>query len=426
MGRTTVFGRAQLASDYRRAKEIYSSMGVDSDTALERLSKIKISMHCWQGDDVGGFEVKKGALDGGLVATGNYPGKARNADELRMDAEKAFSLIPGKHKFNLHAIYLESDGRFVERDQIGPEHFKNWIAWAKENKLGLDFNGTFFSHPKASSGFTLSNADKSVRKFWIEHGKRARQVAAKFAKDLGQASVCNLWIPDGAKDFPADRLSPRKRLIESLDEIFKTPAPKNAKDAVEGKLFGIGSEEYVVGSNEFYLGYAISRKIMPCMDMGHYHPTEGIYDKVSAVAGFLSEILVHVSRPIRWDSDHVVILNDDLANLAREIVRANMLDRVYFATDFFDASINRIGAWVVGVRSLQKALLAALLEPSAKLREFEDSGMNAEKLALAEEMKTMPLGAVWNQFCDMNSVPAGHEWLEELNKYENNVLSKRI
>jgi len=415
----------KIEADYKRAKEIYSSIGVDTEKAIQKLLKIKISMHCWQGDDVGGFEVKKGSLDGGLVATGNYPGKARNADELRQDAEKAFSLIPGKHKFNLHAIYLESDGKFIERNEISPENFKNWISWAKSNDLGLDFNGTFFSHPKASSGFTLSNKDKSIRNFWIEHAKRAREISAKFAKELSQISVCNLWIPDGAKDYPADRLSPRKRLMESLDEIFQKKAAKNVKDTVEGKLFGIGSEEYVVGSNDFYIAYAISRKITPCMDMGHYHPTEAVYDKISALSNFVENILIHVSRPIRWDSDHVVIFNDDLANLAREIVRAKMLDRIYFATDFFDASINRIGAWIIGVRSLQKALLAALLEPVELLNQFEDQKRNAEKLALVEEMKTMPLGAVWNYFCELNNVPPSTLWIPEIKKYEEKVLSLR-
>lgn len=419
------FWKKNLEADYRRAKEIYGELGVDCDKALEKLSKIKISMHCWQGDDVGGFEVKKGSLDGGLVATGNYPGKARTADELRRDAEKAFSLIPGKHKFNLHAIYLESEGKFVDRDKVEPEHFKNWIDWAKEIGIGLDFNGTFFSHPKAASGFTLSNKDKKIRKFWIEHAKSSRKISAKFAKELSQISVCNLWIPDGAKDFVVDRFSPRKLLANSLDEIFSDKAGKNVIDTVEGKLFGIGSEEYVVGSNDFYLGYAVSRKITPCLDMGHYHPTECVYDKISAISQFVPSILIHVSRPIRWDSDHVVILNDDLANLAKEIVRCDMLNKVFFATDFFDASINRIGAWVIGVRSLQKALLAALLQPSDLLRNFEENGKNAEKLALSEEMKTMPLGAVWNYFCEIHNTPPSASWINEIHEYEEKMLSER-
>jgi L-rhamnose isomerase len=425
-GKTSNSARSpQINNDYQRAKEVYSSIGINPDIAVKTLSKIKISIHCWQGDDVGGFETKKKSLDGGLVATGNYPGKARTPDELRQDAEKAFSLIPGKHKFNLHAIYLETNGKFVDRDEITSEHFKNWTAWAKNIGIGLDFNGTFFFHQNANSGFTLSHKDEKIRKFWIEHGKRAREITANFAKSLKQESVCNLWIPDGMKDFPADRYSPRKRLAESLDTIFEKKYDNNLKDSLEGKLFGIGSEEYVVGSNEFYISYAVSRQKIPCLDMGHFHPTEAVYDKISALESFVPGILLHVSRSIRWDSDHVVIFNDDLANLAKEVVRANLLDKIYFATDYFDASMNRVGAWVIGVRSLQKALLAALLEPTAALQKLELSGKNAEKLALSEEMRTMPLGAVWNHFCEIHSVPHGTNWIAEIGRYEEKILSKR-
>ncbi len=415
----------KIASRYAEAKEIYSEIGIDTEKAMKVLSSVKISMHCWQGDDVGGFEVNETGLTGGIMATGNYPGRARNADELRKDAEKAFSLIPGKHRFNLHAIYLESGKKFVDRDDVSAEHFSNWISWAKEQGVGLDFNPTYFSHPKSSSGMTLSNPDKSIRKFWIEHGRRSREIASEFSMKLKGKTVNNLWIPDGMKDFPADRLGPRERLLESLDEIYSSKVPGEVKDAVEGKLFGIGSEEYVVGSNEFYLAYAISRKKLVCMDMGHYHPTETIHDKLSAVLPFVQELLIHVSRPIRWDSDHVVIMNDDLLSLAKEIIRTDALNRVYLATDFFDASINRIGAWVIGVRSLQKALLFALLEPSETLKKLELSGRNAEKLALSEELRSLPYADVWNYFCESKSAPVGTSWIGELEKYEKEVLSKR-
>ncbi len=420
-----VSSEGKIAARYQEAKEIYASLGVDAEKAMKTLASVNISMHCWQGDDVGGFEVNETGLTGGIMATGNYPGRARNADELRKDAEKAFSLIPGKHKFNLHALYLESKGKFVDRDSVSAEHFTGWIDWAKSQGIGLDFNPTFFSHPKSSSGMTLSSPDASIRKFWVEHGIRSREIAAEFSRKLNKACVNNVWIPDGMKDFPADRLGPRQRLVESLDAIFKADVGGNVKDAVEGKLFGIGSEEYVVGSNEFYLAYAIARKKLVCMDMGHYHPTEMISDKLSAVLPFVPELLIHVSRPIRWDSDHVVIMNDDLLNLAKEIIRCNALGKVYLATDFFDASINRIGAWVVGMRSLQKALLFALLEPSNTLKKYELDGRNAEKLALSEELRTLPYGDVWNFYCESKSVPVGTDWISELGKYEKDVLSKR-
>jgi L-rhamnose isomerase len=410
---------------YEDAKEIYASHGVDTEKALKILSGIKVSMHCWQGDDVGGFEVNETGLTGGIMATGNYPGRAKNADELRQDAEKAFSLIPGKQRFNIHAIYLESNGKYVDRNSVSPANFSRWVDWAKDLKIGLDFNPTFFSHAKSSSGMTLSSPDKSVRDFWVEHGIKSREIAADFAKKLDGVCVNNIWVPDGMKDLPADRLEPRLRLAASLDKIFKKNLGGNVKDAVEGKLFGIGSEEYVVGSSEFYLGYSVTRKKLLCMDMGHYHPTETIHDKLSAVLPFVPELLIHVSRPVRWDSDHVVILNDELISLAKEIIRCNALDRVYLATDFFDASINRIGAWVIGMRSLLKALLIALLEPADTLRKLELDGRGAEKLALSEEMKTLPFGNVWDYHCLKQAVPVGSCWIGELEKYEKSVLAGR-
>ena len=420
-----VVSEKKINSRYEDAKKIYASHGVDTEKALKILSGIKVSMHCWQGDDVGGFEVNETGLTGGIMATGNYPGKARNADELRTDAEKAFSLIPGKHRFNVHALYLESNGKFIDRDNFSPVNFSRWVDWAKDLKIGLDFNPTFFSHKKSSSGMTLSSPDKAVRNFWIEHGVRSREVAADFAKKLGGVCVNNIWVPDGMKDLPADRLSPRERLAASLDEIFKKTFGGSVKDAVEGKLFGLGSEEYVVGSSEFYLGYSVTRKKLLCMDMGHYHPTETIHDKLSAVLPFVPELLIHVSRPVRWDSDHVVILNDDLLSLAKEIIRCNALGRVYLATDYFDASINRIGAWVIGMRSLLKALLIALLEPTVTMKKLERDGKGAEKLALSEEMKTLPFGNVWDYHCLKHAVPAGSAWICEMEKYEKEVLAQR-
>ena len=409
---------------YEDAAALYNNWEIDVDKALKKLDGINLSLHCWQGDDVGGFEVKKGAPGGGIMATGAFPGKARCADELRDDLDKAFTLIPGKKRLNLHAIYLESDGKFVERDEIGAEHFAGWIDWAISEKVKLDFNPTFFAHPKAESGFTLSNADKSIRKFWIDHGIKCRKIAAEFAKKLKDTCVINFWVPDGLKDYPADRWSPRERLAESLDEIFKTDL-HGIKDAVEGKLFGLGSEEYVVGSNEFYMAYAISRKKLPCLDMGHYHPTETVHDKLSALLTFIPELLLHVSRPMRWDSDHVVIMNDDLLNLARELVRGNALDKVFLATDFFDGSINRLGAWTIGARSFKKALLYAMLEPVPLLKKLEKDGCGAEKLAIMEEFKGMPFGAIWDFYCMKSDVPVGASWLNFMCDYEKSVLSKR-
>ena len=410
---------------YRDAKELYQSYGVDTDKAIEALAGVRPSLHCWQGDDVGGFEVKRQSLGGGILATGGQPGKATTPDELRKDIEKAASLIPGALKVNLHAIYLESNGKFVDRDAIGPEHFSGWVDWAKANKLGLDFNPTFFSHDMASSGFTLSSKDKAVRDFWIGHALQCRKIAADFAHRLKDVCVLNYWLPDGLKDFPADRWAPRERLIESLDRIFRGAAPKNVKEAVEGKLFGIGSEEYVVGSHELYLGYALTRDKLPCMDMGHYHPTECVYDKISAVLQFAHEALVHVSRPVRWDSDHVVVLDDPLTLLCKEIVRGGALDRIYFATDYFDASINRVGAWVIGMRSLLKGVLIALLDPVPALKKFETDGKGADRLALSEEFKSLPWGAVWDYHCVRQGAPAGASWIEDMQEYESKVLSSR-
>ncbi|HEY7118914.1 MAG TPA: L-rhamnose isomerase, partial [Tepidisphaeraceae bacterium] len=372
------------------ARERYAELGVDVDRALARLAQIPISLQCWQGDDVGGFENSGSALGGGLAVTGNYPGKARTPDELRCDVEKALSLIPGKQRFNLHASYGEFGGRRVDRDQIELAHFQGWIEWAKAKGLGLDFNPTYFAHRKAADGFTLSHRDEAIRRFWVRHGVLCRQIGAAMGKGLGTPCVTNYWIPDGFKDAPADRKGPRERLTRSLDEIFATPLDSaHNLDAVEGKLFGLGSESYVVGSHEYYLGYAITRKKLVCLDSGHYHPTESIADKISAVLAHLDRILLHVSRGVRWDSDHVVTLTDDLVAIAQELVRGDYLGRTHIGLDFFDASINRVAAWVVGTRAMIKALLLALLEPSQKLREFETAGDYTARLALSEAVKSL-------------------------------------
>lgn len=408
------------------ARERYAALGVDVNRAMEILSTIPISLHCWQGDDVTGFENLGMGLGGGLVSTGNYLGKARTPDELREDLEKAYSLIPGKHRLNLHAFYGEFGGKKVDRDEIAPEHFDGWITWAKENGLGLDFNPTCFSHPKASDGFTLSHSDLGIRQFWIEHCIRSREIGAAMGKALGKACVTNVWIPDGMKDTPADRNAPRARLAESLDAVFQKPiSPKLNLDAVEPKLFGIGSESYVVGSHEFYLGYAVTRKKLLTLDAGHYHPTEGIADKISSVLQFMPEILLHVSRGVRWDSDHIVILNDDLLATAREIVANGFLNRVHIGLDYFDASINRVAAWTIGTRNMIRALLIALLEPTEKLRAAENEGDYTTRLALQEEIKSLPFGAVWDFYCETKGVPVGENWLAETKRYEKEVLSHR-
>ena len=416
----------RIEQSFKLAKERYAELGVDVDAGLKKLSTIPISLHCWQGDDVGGFENFGAELGGGLAVTGNYPGKARTPDELRADLDMALSLIPGKHRLNLHAFYGEFGGKKVDRDVIGPEHFKNWISWAKAKGMGMDFNPTYFAHPKAADGFTLSHRDKSIRKFWIEHGIRCREIGATIGKALGKTCVTNVWIPDGYKDTPVDRKAPRERLEDSLNQIFsKSISPKLNIDAVEGKLFGIGSESYVVGSQEFYLGYALKNEKLVCLDAGHYHPTETIADKISAVLTHLDEVLLHVSRGVRWDSDHVVILNDDLLAIAQEIVRGGYLDRVHIGLDFFDASINRVAAWVIGTRCMIKALLIALLEPTDKLRELEAEGDFTSRLALLEEMKSLPFGAVWDYYCAKQDVPVNEEWLKKAKQYETDVLSKR-
>jgi L-rhamnose isomerase len=410
---------------YEAARQRYSELGVDSDEAMDRLSKIAISLHCWQGDDVGGFENEQGLSGGGIMATGAYPGKARTPDELRADIDKALSLIPGKHRLNLHAMYAETGGK-VERNELQAKHFTAWIDWAKANGMGMDFNGTFFSHPKADSGFTLSSADEGIRKFWVEHGIVCREIGAAMGTALGTPCVTNLWIPDGSKDIPADRKGPRERLKKSLNEIFaKKIGRSRLLDAVESKLFGLGSESYVVGSHEFYLAYAIENRTLLCLDTGHFHPTEIVSDKISSVMTFLDEILLHVSRGVRWDSDHVVILSDELRAIAQEIVRGGYLERVYIGLDFFDASINRVAAWVIGTRCMIKALLIALLEPSEKLRQMELEGDYTGRLAMQEELKTLPFGAVWDYYCTKQDVPAGPDWLNEVRDYERNVTNSR-
>jgi L-rhamnose isomerase len=415
-----------IEKSYQLAAERYSEVGVDADKALRWLASVPVSLHCWQGDDVGGFEKLGTGLGGGLAATGNYPGKARTPAELRADAEKALSLIPGKHRFNLHAFYGEFGGKKVDRNEIEPKHFKGWIEWAKKLGIGLDFNPTFFSHPNAADNFTLSHGDKRIRKFWVDHGIACRKIGGAIGKALGKACITNFWIPDGMKDIPVDRIGPRKRLTASLDEIFGVPVdPKLNRDAVEGKLFGIGCESYTVGSHEYYLGYAVSRQKLFTLDTGHYHPTETITDKISAVFQFMPEILLHVSRGVRWDSDHVVILNDDLQALAQELVRGDYLDDTHIGLDYFDASINRIAAWVIGTRNMLKALLQAMLEPTAKLQVAEESGDYTSRLAWFEEAKTLPFAAVWDYYCAKNGVPVGEAWLAEVKQYEKNVLSKR-
>ncbi len=415
----------QIEQAYRLARERYAEYGVNTDRAISRLRKVAISLHCWQGDDVGGFENADGLSGGGIMATGAYPGKARTPDELRADIEKALSLIPGRHRMNLHAMYAETR-RKIDRNEIEPRHFKGWVQWAKANKLGMDFNGTYFSHPKAADGFTLSSAKESIRRFWVEHGIACRKIGAYMGRELGTPCVTNTWIPDGYKDIPVDRKGPRERLRRSLDEIHaQRMNPRYLLDAVEGKLFGIGSESYVVGSHEFYLGYAVANGTLLCLDMGHFHPTESVADKISAVMTFVDEILLHVSRGVRWDSDHVVVLSDELEALAQELVRGDYLDRVHIGLDFFDASINRIAAWAIGTRCMIKALLLAMLEPTAQLQRMEAKGDLTSRLATLEELKTLPFGAVWDYYCLKSNVPVGDAWLNEVKAYEQNVLTER-
>lgn len=411
---------------YEIAKEQYAAIGVNTNKALEQLKTIPISMHCWQGDDVGGFEHVGGTeLSGGIQVTGNYPGKATTIDQLRADIEKALSLIPGTHRLNLHASYLDNGGKFIDRDQVGPEHFQSWIDWAKGKLHGLDFNPTYFSHEKADDGFTLSHPDKAIRDFWIEHGKLSRKIGAEMGKQLGTTTVTNFWIPDGYKDIPVDRIGPRKRLEDSLDKIFAEEIdPKLHLDAVESKLFGIGAESYTVGSHEFYLGYAVSRQKLLCLDAGHFHPTEMISDKISSVMMFCPGLLLHVSRPVRWDSDHVVILDDELQAIAKELVRSQKLNKVHIGLDFFDASINRIAAWTIGTRNMIKALLIALLEPTDTMLKAELEMDFTKRLVMLEELKTMPWAAVWNYYCQTNNVPTGMSWFDQVKQYEKDVRFK--
>ena len=417
---------ATIEQAYKLAKEQYASWGIDTELVLKRLGEIPVSMQCWQGDDVGGYENAGGLTGGGIMATGNYPGKARTPDELRADAEKAFSLVPGLHRFNIHANYLETGGKPVDRDRIEPKHFAGWIDWAKRLGIGVDFNPTYYSHPKAADGMTLAHADAGIRKFWIDHGICCRKIGEAFGRALGKTCVTNLWIPDGLKDVTIDRKAPRERLRQSLDEVF-APAidPKCNLDSVEAKLFGIGSETYVVGSHEFYLGYAVAKKMMLTLDAGHFHPTETIPDKISSILLFVPEMLLHVSRGIRWDSDHVVILTDDLKAIAEELVRGDFLNRVHIGLDYFDASINRVMAWVIGMRAMSKALLLAMLEPTAKLRDVENKGDFSSRLALVEEVKTLPMGAVWDYYCVKQNVPPACAWIDSVKRYEADVTSKR-
>ena len=417
---------ANIQKAYAMACEQFAALGVDVDAALDRLSRIAVSLHCWQGDDVGGFEAPEAGLSGGIQATGNYPGKARNADELRADLDMALGLIPGRHRLNLHAIYAETAGKHVERNALGPEHFSRWIDWARSAGMGMDFNPTYFSHPLADSGFTLSAADPGVRQYWIEHGQACRRIGAAMGQALGSPCVTNVWIPDGYKDTPFDRVGPRERLKAALDAVFAEKMDRaHLLDAVESKLFGIGSESYVTGSHEFYMGYAVANNVLLCLDAGHFHPTETIADKISSTLLFVEEILLHVSRGVRWDSDHVVILNDDLRAIAQELVRGDCLSRVHIGLDFFDASINRIAAWVIGTRNMIKALLAALLEPARLLAEAEAAGDFTTRLALMEEARTLPLGAVWDYYCLSRNVPVGRSWLDAVKAYEAETLSKR-
>jgi L-rhamnose isomerase len=417
---------SRVDRSYQLARERFAEAGVDADAALRQLARIPVSIHCWQGDDVGGFENSGQAPGGGLAVTGNYPGKARTADELRRDFEKALSVIPGTHRFNLHACYAEMNGRKVDRDALGADQFRNWIAWAKSIKIGMDFNQTYFAHPKMPGGFTLTSPDPAIRKFWIEHGIRCREIGAKIGQALGQTCVTNLWIPDGMKDTPADRRGPRERLVESLDAVFKKKInPRHNLDSVEPKLFGIGAESYTPGSHEFYLGYAVSRRILLTLDAGHYHPTEGIADKISSVLCHLPEIVLHVSRGVRWDSDHVVTLTDELEAIAQEIVWGGYLDRVHIGLDYFDASINRVAAWVIGTRNMVKALLLALLAPVGQYRKFEAQGDYTSRLASMEDAKMLPFGAVWDYYCQKMEVPVGGDWLAEVKNYERTVLDQR-
>lgn len=415
-----------MSKAYEIAKEKYAKLGVDTEAAMNQVKNIPVSVHCWQGDDVRGFENPDGDLTGGIQTTGNYPGRARNAQQLSADIDKAFSLIPGTKRLNLHAIYLDNLGEKVERNKIEPKHFAGWVDWAKERKVGLDFNPTCFSHPMSADGLTLSHPDKAVRDFWIEHCIASRKIAEYIGKELGNTVVTNHWVPDGFKDNPVDRYEARERLADSLDKVFAEPIDKKYNlDAVESKVFGIGAESCTVGSHEFYMGYALKRGLLVTLDSGHFHPTEVISDKLSSLLLFTPELLLHVSRPVRWDSDHVVILDDELKAIALEILRHGFENRVHIGLDYFDASINRIAAWATGARNMEKALLLAALEPSEKLASLENKRDYTSRLVLTEEYKTYPFGAVWEEYCERQGVLSGIEWLDDVKKYEQDVLSKR-
>lgn len=416
-----------IKKSYENAREQYAALGIDTDAVIEKMSEVVISLHCWQADDVVGFETAEADMSGGgIQATGNYPGKASTIGELRADLEKVFSLLPGKQRLNLHASYGDFRGERVDRDQIEVKHFQSWIDWCKKLGIGLDFNATCFAHPLADSGFTLSSKDEKVRRFWVEHVKRCRAIAAEMGKQLNTPSIHNTWIPDGSKDIPIDRNGHRVLLKKSLDEAMAVSYPReHLKDTLESKLFGIGLESMTVGSHDFYMGYTLTNNKFICLDNGHFHPTEQVGDKISACLLFMDEILLHITRPIRWDSDHVTTLNEEVQLIASEIVRNNYLSRVHIGLDYFDASINRLGAYVTGTRAVQKAFLIALLEPTAQLKQYEESGKYFERLALLEELKTKPFGAVWDQYCLKGGVPVGEDYIAEIQKYEQDVLAKR-
>ncbi|MBR0463938.1 MAG: L-rhamnose isomerase [Clostridia bacterium] len=416
----------QIQTGYDYAKEIYGQYGVDIDAAMEKAAKLPVSMHCWQADDVIGCEGAEGGATDGLATTGNYPGRARNADEIRQDADMAMSMIPGAHKFNLHASYAELHGKKIDRDAYTIAEFQSWVDWAKEKNIGLDFNPTYFGHPMVKDGFTLSSPDENVRKFWIEHGKRCREIGKSFAEQLGKTCVINYWMPDGYKDTPADTAAPRQRMIDALDQTFAEKIDENlVLEAVESKLFALGLESYTVGSHELMMGYALTRGKLLTLDAGHFHPTEVISAKISACMQFLPKMLLHVSRGVRWDSDHVITLDDELQNIMGEIVRNGYDERVCVALDFFDASINRVAAWVIGVRNAQKALLKAYLEPTKLLRDAENDVDYTKRLAMMEEIKTLPFSAVWDAYCCKQNVPVGDAWIGQLKQYEKDVMSKR-
>ncbi|PRS08208.1 L-rhamnose isomerase [Bacillus atrophaeus] len=412
--------------NFERAKQEYEKWGINVEQVLEKIKQVPISIHCWQGDDIEGFEPNKSELSGGIDVTGNHPGKAHTPEELRRDLEKALSLIPGKHRVNLHAIYAETSGEAVERDELLPRHFEKWVRWAKDRGLGLDFNPTLFSHPKAADGLTLSHPDIEIREFWINHCIACRRIGEYFGKELGTPCLTNIWIPDGYKDTPSDRLTPRKRLKESLDRIFKENiSEKHNLESVESKLFGLGSESFVVGSHEFYLGYALKNNKLCLLDTGHFHPTEAVSNKISAMLLYSDKLALHVSRPVRWDSDHVITLDDELREIALEIVRNEALDNVMIGLDFFDASINRVAAWTIGTRNMIKALLYAMLVPNGHLKQLQEEGRFTERLALLEEFKTYPFGAIWDYYCEEMGVPVKEAWLKEVKQYEREVLFKR-